>query len=114
MEYKPKIGVLLITSGWFRNIGLQSDVSPFSIEVEKIGREIVEQISDFSDPVYSGVLFSEASAGKAADEIITTGVDGLIISPLMWCEDQILRAALKEIAGTSNNLMHISSIHNLT
>ncbi len=97
MEYKPKIGVLLITSGWFRNIGLQSDVSPFSIEVEKIGREIVTQISDFSDPVYSGVLFSEASAAKAADEIINTGVDGLIISPLMWCEDQILRAALKKL-----------------
>ncbi len=97
MEYKPKIGVLLITSGWFRNVGLQSDLSSFSIEVEKIGREIVEQISEFSDPVYSGVLFSEAAASKSADEIINTGVDGLIISPLMWCEDQILRAALKKL-----------------
>ena len=97
MEYKPKIGVLLITSGWFRNIGLQSDVSSFSIEVEKIGREIVTQISDFCDPVYSGVLFSDEAAARAADEIVNTGVDGLIISPLMWCEDQILRSALKKL-----------------
>ena len=30
-------------------------------------------------------------------KLINTGVDGLIISPLMWCEDQILRAALKKL-----------------
>ena len=38
MEYKPKIGVLFITSGWFRNVGVQSDKSSFSAEVEKIGK----------------------------------------------------------------------------
>lgn len=97
MEYKPKIGILFITSGWFRNIGLQSDESSFSDEVEKIGKEIVSQLSDFINPVYSGVLFSETSSRQAAKKIKETEVEGLIVSPLMWCEDQILRAALKEL-----------------
>ena len=97
MEYKPKIGILLVTSGWFRNIGLQSDESSLSDEVEKIGKEIVSQLSDFIDPVYSGVLFSETSSRQAAKEIKENGVEGLIVSPLIWCEDQILRAALKDL-----------------
>ena len=97
MDYKPKIGILLITSGWFRDIGLQSDESSFSVEVEKIGKEIVSQLSDFIDPVYSGVLFSVISAKEAAKEIKEAGVDGLIVSPLMWCEDKILRTTLKEL-----------------
>lgn len=49
------------------------------------------------DPVFAGVLSSEDEATKAADEINTSGVDGLIVAPLMWCEDQILRAALKAL-----------------
>lgn len=97
MEYKPKIGVLLITSGWFRNVGLQSHDSSVSDEVEKIGKEIVAQLSDFIDPVYPGVLFSETTARQAARAFTEAGVDGLIVSPLMWCEDQILRAALKDL-----------------
>lgn len=97
MEYKPKIGVLFVTSGWFRNVGLQSDESSFSDEVERIGKEIVSQLSDAIDPVYPGVLFSESGAIEAANEFKEEGVDGLIVSPLMWCEDQILRAALKEL-----------------
>jgi len=97
MEDKSKIGVLFITSGWFRDIGLQSEESSFSEEVEKTGREIISELSDFADPVYSGVLFSEENAREAAAEINRAGVDGLLVSPLMWCEDQILRAALKEL-----------------
>jgi len=99
MENKSKIGILFITSGWFRDVGLQSDESSFSAGVEKTGKEIVMELSDFIDPVYSGVLFSEAAAREAAGEIRKTGVDGLIVSPLMWCEDQILRAALKELTA---------------
>ncbi len=97
MVGKAKIGVLFITSGWFRNVGLQSDESSFSEDVEKIGKEIVLQLSDFIDPIYPGVLFSEAGAASAAKGFSDEGVDGLIVSPLMWCEDQILRAALKDM-----------------
>ena len=80
-----------------RDVGLQSDESSFSEEIEKIGKEIVMQLSDFIDPVYTGVLFSTESARQSAAEINKANVDGLLVSPLMWCEDQILRAALKEL-----------------
>jgi len=92
-----KIGVLFITSGCFRSIGLQSDESSFTSEVEKIGKEIVANLSGFLEPVYTGVLFSEENAKQAAKEIKKAEVAGLIVAPLMWCEDQILRAALKEL-----------------
>jgi L-arabinose isomerase len=97
MENKSKIGVLLVTSGWFRDVGLQSDESSFSAEVEKIGKEIVVRLSEFVDPVYPGVLFSEENARQAALEMKKNSIEGLIVSPLMWCEDQITREALKEL-----------------
>ena len=97
MDYKPRIGILFITSGWFRSVGLQSAESSFSEDVERIGREIVLKLSEFIDPVYPGVIFSELSAVQAASEFKEQGIDGLIVSPLMWCEDQILRAAIREL-----------------
>ena len=50
MEDKSKIGVLFITSGWFRDIGLQSEESSFSEEVEKTGREIISELSEANKP----------------------------------------------------------------
>ena len=76
---------------------MQSDNSSFSGELEEIGKEIVSRLSDFIDPVYPGIVFSEASSRTAAADFLKAGIEGLIVSPLMWCEDQILRAALKEL-----------------
>ncbi len=94
---KPKIGILFVTSGWFRDVGLQGPTAKISDEVERIGDEITQKVSDFLDPVYGGILFTEDEAVKAARTIASSDVDGLIVAPLMWCEDQILRAALKEL-----------------
>jgi len=99
MEHNMKMGVLFVTSGWFRSIGLQSEESSFTSEVERIGAEIIKKLKDFIDPVYSGVLFSQDNARQAAQEIKKADVAGLIVAPLMWCEDQIPRAALKELPG---------------
>jgi len=95
MAVKPKIGILFITSGWFRDVGLQTSSSSVTGEVDEIAEEIVERLSQFLEPVGKKVLFSEAEAKKAAEEIRNADVDGLLIAPLMWCEDQILREALK-------------------
>ena len=92
MEYKPKIGVLFITSGWFRDVGLQSHESSFSDEIEKIGKEIVSQLSDFMIRFIQEFYFQK-NPPFGCQKINEEEVDGLIISPLMWCEDQILRAA---------------------
>ncbi|UCB45829.1 MAG: hypothetical protein JSV25_16780 [Spirochaetota bacterium] len=97
MQGKPKIGIIFITSGWFRDVGLQSPSSSLTNEVDNIAKEIVKRLSKFLVPVYRGVLYSEDEARHAAEEIKNENVDGIIIAPLMWCEDQILRAALKQL-----------------
>jgi L-arabinose isomerase len=99
MEHNMKMGVLFVTSGWFRSIGLQSEESSFTTEVKRIGAEIITKFREFIDPVYTGVLFSEENAKQAAQEIKKADVAGLIVAPLMWCEDQIPRTALKELPG---------------
>lgn len=95
MTMKPKIGILFITSRWFRDVGLQAPSSHLTEEVDEIAKEIVQRLSRFLVPVCKGVLSSEDEAKNAAGEIRTANVDGIIVAPLMWCEDEILRAALK-------------------
>jgi L-arabinose isomerase len=97
MQLKAKIGIIFLTSGWFRDVGLQDPSSDITRDVERIADEIVGKLPDFINPVYSGILFSEADAERAAQEIKSAEVHGLIIAPLMWCEDQILRAALRRL-----------------
>jgi L-arabinose isomerase len=97
MDVKPKMGILFFTSGWFRDVGLQSSTSGITGEVERIAEEIIKNLSSFIDPVYSGVIFSEEESVRAAAEIRSEGVDGVIVAPLMWAEDQLVRAALKEL-----------------
>jgi L-arabinose isomerase len=91
---RPHLGVLLVTSGWFRDVGLQGEGSDTTREVAEAGARIVARLRDFADPVYDGVLFSAAEARKAAEKILAAGVDGVLLAPLMWCEDEIPRAAL--------------------
>ena len=95
---KSKIGILFITSGWFREVGLQTSASPLSNEVQKIADEIIRNLLAFCEPIYNGIIYSIEDAEIAAQKINQAEVDGLIISPLMWCEDQILIAALKSLS----------------
>jgi L-arabinose isomerase len=94
---KPRIGLLFLTSGWFRDVGLQEEGSSLTAEVEETAREAVQRLSAFLDPVYGGVIYSVQKARSCARAIREADVDGLIVSCLMWCEDQILRAALGEL-----------------
>jgi len=102
MTEKPLIGVVFLTSGWFRDVGLQNENSDLSREVDKMAAEIIHKLSGYCTPVHSGVVYSTDEAKKLAEKIKTHHVDGLIVAPLMWCEDQILRAFLKDFfnAGT--------------
>ena len=97
MGVKPKMGILFFTSGWFRDVGLQSSSSSITGEVDGIGEEIIQNLSSFLEPVYSGVIFSKEESDRAAAEIRSAGADGIIIAPLMWAEDQLIRAALNEL-----------------
>jgi len=97
MRIRPKIGILFLTSGWFRDVGLQVATSPLTRQVEGVAAEVVEKLSSYIDIVYSGVVYSISSACKAGELFRYSNVDGVLLSPLVWCEDQILIAALKEL-----------------
>jgi L-arabinose isomerase len=92
---RPRLGVLYVTSGWFRDVGLQTAEGDTSSAVERTAAAVTERLHAFCDTVASGVLFSAAEAEKAARQIRDAGVDGLLLVPLMWCEDAVPRAALK-------------------
>ncbi len=95
---RARLGILLVTSGWFRDVGLQGAGSDTSRRVELAGAEIVRKVEAFADPVCDGVVFSADGARTAARGMLAAGVDGVLLAPLMWCEDAIPRAAL-EILG---------------
>ena len=97
--HRPRLGVLLVTSGWFRDVGLQGAGSDTTRDVAQAGAGVVKRLEEFADPVYDGVLFSAADARKAAGRIREEDVDGVLLVPLMWCEDEIPRAALELLQG---------------
>ena len=94
---RPKIGVVLVTSGWFRDIGLQQEGSETTSRIGAIGARIVESLEVFAEPIFGGVLFSADEAAAAGRQIRAADVEAVLLVPLMWCEDQIVRACLKEI-----------------
>jgi L-fucose isomerase-like protein len=98
-ERRPRLGVLLVTSGWFRDVGLQGAGSDTTQEVARAGAAIVTRLEEFADTIYDGVLFSTAEAEKAARRVLAADVDGVLLAPLMWCEDAIPRAALTLLKG---------------
>jgi L-fucose isomerase-like protein len=94
---KPRVGILFVTSGWFREVGLQDPGGETTARVEALARDTVKRLSEYLEPVYPGVLFSVEQARKAGRLLRSEAVEGLLLCPLMWCEDQIVRAALGEL-----------------
>ncbi|MBN2553226.1 MAG: hypothetical protein JXB06_10685 [Spirochaetales bacterium] len=92
---KAKIGILFVTSGWFREVGLQDPSGDTSARVEAVASETVARLGRFLQPVCPGVLYSVEQARRAAAEVRRAEVAGVLLCPLMWCEDAIVRAALE-------------------
>jgi len=101
MPLIPKIGLLFFTSGWFRDVGLQSEGSDTSAAVEKMAERIIKRLEADIELVHSGVLYSTSEAAKAGRMIRDADVDGVLLVPLTWCEDQIVRAAFVELPSVS-------------
>jgi L-fucose isomerase-like protein len=99
MNSRPRLGVLLVTSGWFRDVGLQAADSDISAEADRAGSAILGKLEEFCDPVCDGVVCSVGEAAKAAARIRGADVDGILVAPLMWCEDAIPRGALAGLKG---------------
>ena len=96
---RPRLGVLFFTSGWFREVGLQDPASDTTAQVEAAARRAVSDLGEYCEPVFTRVLFSAEEARTEARRLAAAEVDGLLASPLMWCEDQVVRAALAELPG---------------
>ena len=95
-EGKPKLALAFFTSGWFRDVGLQNESSDVTALVNETAIQLRNRLAEVVDPVFSGVLYSESEAIAAAKQVRESDVDAVLLSPLMWCEDQIVRAFLKE------------------
>jgi L-arabinose isomerase len=113
LSRKPRIGILFVTSGWFREVGLQDPSGDTTARVGAIADKTLERLRDFLEPVCSGVLYSVEEARQAAADIRQADVDGLLLSPLMWCEDQIVRAALEELKDLPLLLWTFSPVDSL-
>jgi L-fucose isomerase-like protein len=91
--------VLFFSSGWFREVGLQDPASDTTARVEAVARRAAADLAAYCEPVVSEVLFCVGEARAAARRLAVQELDGLLVAPLMWCEDQIVRAALSELAS---------------
>jgi L-arabinose isomerase len=99
MKVKPKLGVFLVSGAWFREVGMQASGSSLTNEVDAIAEHVFKKVSVFSETVYSGVITSVKSAKEAAAIVKEKDVDAILIAPLMWCEDIILKTISKELPG---------------
>lgn len=97
---KPKLGLLLLSAGWFRDIGLQESGSVTTSDIAETARRIRERTAGFADAVGGDVLSSVGEAERAARAMAAEAVDAVLLVPLTWVEDAIPRAALRLLART--------------
>lgn len=97
---KPRIGVLLLASGWMREVGLDTQGGGLAARVQDAARTIVTGLSQVCDPVFPGVPASAEEAARAAATIAAAGCETVLVAPLVWCEDQVVRAALSRLGDT--------------
>ncbi len=96
---KPSLGVLFVTSAWMREVKLQAKDSRLSQQVELTAREVLRRLSPFCDVVAPPVACSAPEAAAAARTIAEASCDLVMLAPLVWCEDKVLRAAWAGLGG---------------
>jgi len=113
MDNDSKIGIVYFTSEWFRDVGIQDDSSKINIEVQNIADTITSYLSKKIDIVPRGVVYTVKDAKRVGDDLYKENIKALIIAPLMWCEDNLVRAVLGNF-NKSILLLLISFIPNET
>lgn len=110
---RARIGLAFVTSGWFREVGVQAEQSETTARIDRIAAQIRGRLEEFLDPVGREVICSVDQARKAGAAMREADVNGVLLVPLMWCEDQIVRALLGEVAGRPVMLWTFSPSHTL-
>jgi L-fucose isomerase-like protein len=96
---KPRIGALLLASGWMRDVGLDGDGSGLARRVGAAAREIGARLAAVAEVTAPPVAASAAEAARAAAAVLDAGCDCALVVPLVWCEDQVLRTAVQGLHG---------------
>jgi len=94
-ERKPKVGTLLLSSGWFHDVGMKGDSLVNAIETSR--QEIVASFSGELDLIFPESIHSVATAREAADAFNRVGIDLLLVCYLTWAEDQPFLELLEHI-----------------
>jgi L-arabinose isomerase len=96
---RPRIGLLFLSSAWLTDVGLQPDGSPLLARQRATAERLRAGLAPFADLTAPGLCATAAEAGRAATEIAGAACDLVVVAPLVWCEDQLMRAALGPLRG---------------
>lgn len=96
---KPRVGALLLASGWMRDVGLEGEGSDLARRVEGTARTIRERLAAVAEVVAPPVAGSASEAARAAEAVRAAGCDCALVAPLVWCEDQVLITAVRALGS---------------
>ena len=98
MNRKPRVGTLLLSSGWFHDVGMQSD--QLTRAIDRAAAEIVERLTAHVEVVFPREVHSLDEAHKAVEAFNRSDIDLLLVCYLTWTEDQPLQAVIDRIKPT--------------
>ena len=84
---KPKIGMLLITTPRFQNLGEGTENGVFYKRKEKEAQKIIDKASEFCQVVFSGVVYTRDEVKRAIKTFEGEEVDMVFACFLSWSDD---------------------------
>jgi L-arabinose isomerase len=84
---RPKIGVLLITTPRFRNLGEQTEQGVFHKRKEREAQGILTELRTFSEVVFTSIVYTREDLRTAMKAFETEDVDMVFACFLSWSDD---------------------------
>jgi L-arabinose isomerase len=101
---RPKLGLALLSAEWFYDRGEAGTAIDSARALGPIVRrdveELVARVSVFADPVHPHLITTAEQAEPAAAAYRQANIDGLIICPMTWSQDEPLLRILDATVGT--------------
>jgi len=83
----PKVGVLLITTSRFHDLGQHTERGAFYTRKDQEASDIISQISTFSMPVFDKVVYTRNNIIESMHRFEAESVDMVLIMFLSWSDD---------------------------
>ncbi len=84
---KPVIGVLLITTPRFHDLGKETEHGVFHIRKEEEAQRLIASLSTFSTPIFQGVVYTRDELRTAMAHFEAEQVDMVFACFLSWSDD---------------------------